>query len=333
MSLPVSGFTAVPNPVMIPFMVMQSSMMMYAAGYNWQMGKRKASAKSNEEVNGMSAQDMAAEVNSMIVKQFPEYKSFINQFDQFVQPLMQEFADVMREMIKAMPATAAGSIPRILTEEQNQSISPTAIAQWLSNIGNIPQAGASGSVPNQPLPDTFTQHQNIRNNLPNYDNMTLGQLRTMIKSMQQINRTDTIEYRTMVETFNRKANEARSKTTVQSTRTTTPVTTRQPTKTELEFRTWNKKAVSLMQDVLSRHRNATQLQQSLNNPASALRKMNITQQRQYLRNLGNRLSSAKLSRDNAKRIALNYYRLGMNSNNHLIKSNASRMYKEVQRFR
>ncbi len=57
MSLPISGFTAVPNPMMLSFLATQGFAIMYYGGAGWQFGKRKVSGMSNEEVNNMTPND------------------------------------------------------------------------------------------------------------------------------------------------------------------------------------------------------------------------------------------------------------------------------------
>lgn len=101
MSLPISGFTAIPNPTMLPFMALQSYFMMLLAGEAWQLGKRKISAMSNEDFNDMDIQEHLESLITRMEKSIPSIEKSIASFTPLAQTLTAE-------MIKTLPEIAKG---------------------------------------------------------------------------------------------------------------------------------------------------------------------------------------------------------------------------------
>ncbi len=117
MSLPISGFTAVPNPTMLPFMALQSYFMMLLAGEAWQLGKRKISAMSNEDFNKLDIQTHLENLITRMEESIPTIEKSITNFTPLAKTLTAE-------MIKTLPEIAKGvgeGIGSILS-----GISPTA---------------------------------------------------------------------------------------------------------------------------------------------------------------------------------------------------------------
>ncbi len=101
MSSPISGFTAVPNPIMLPFMAMQSYFMMLLAGEAWQFGKRKISAMTNEEFNKLDIQTHLSNLITSMEKAIPSIESSMRDFT----PLART---ITAEMVKTLPEIAKG---------------------------------------------------------------------------------------------------------------------------------------------------------------------------------------------------------------------------------
>ncbi len=107
MSLPISGFTAVPNPQMLSYMMSQSWIMMYAAGGAWQYGKRRISAMSNEEFNKTTPIEMLEEHTAMLRAAIPSIQQSLRDMTPLINTLMTQFGSFINEALKALPETAA----------------------------------------------------------------------------------------------------------------------------------------------------------------------------------------------------------------------------------
>ncbi len=107
MSLPISGFTAVPNPQMLSYMMSQSWIMMYAAGGAWQYGKRRISAMSNEEFNKLLPIDLLREHTEMLRSAIPTIQKSIQDMTPLIETLMTQFGSFINEAMKALPQTVS----------------------------------------------------------------------------------------------------------------------------------------------------------------------------------------------------------------------------------
>ncbi len=113
MSLPISGFTAIPNPQMLAFMPIQSYLMMYFAGAGWQIGKRKISAIPNDQFNKMSANDLLKGFTADLRETIPTLESSMQDITPLVNILVKQYGDFAREIINVIPQVAqnvAGSL-------------------------------------------------------------------------------------------------------------------------------------------------------------------------------------------------------------------------------
>ncbi len=107
MSLPISGFTAIPNPQMPAFLGAQSFIMMYQAGEGWQFGKRRISAMKNEDFNKLTPM-MLMERQAMELKgAIPIIEKSMDNMTRMIPMMMEQFGDFTREAIKAIPQTVA----------------------------------------------------------------------------------------------------------------------------------------------------------------------------------------------------------------------------------
>ncbi len=109
MSSPISGFTAIPNPQMLAFMPIQSYLMMYFAGSAWQFGKRKISAKSNEEFNKLTMKTLLEEHTIELKSVIPTLEKSMDDVTPLIRILIEQYGDFVREAIRALPE-AIGNI-------------------------------------------------------------------------------------------------------------------------------------------------------------------------------------------------------------------------------
>ncbi len=103
MSLPLSGFTAVPNPQMLAFMGAQSFIMMYQAGEGWQYGKRKISAMSNEEFNKLTPQ-MVLEKQAVVLRDaLGTIAKSMNDMTPLIGTIVEQYGDFLKEILEHIP--------------------------------------------------------------------------------------------------------------------------------------------------------------------------------------------------------------------------------------
>ncbi len=100
MSLPISGFTAVPNPQMLAFMATQSFLMMQMAGAGWQFGKRKISAMTNIEFNKLSTNQLLSNETADVRKAIPTIEASMKDMTQLMAPIVAQYGDFIKEAIK-----------------------------------------------------------------------------------------------------------------------------------------------------------------------------------------------------------------------------------------
>ncbi len=107
MSLPISGFTAVPNPQMLAFMGAQSFIMMYQAGEGWQYGKRRISAMSNEEFNELTP-ELVLEKQAIVLKNsLKTIEQSMNNMTPMIETIIKQYGEFLRIVIKETPQALA----------------------------------------------------------------------------------------------------------------------------------------------------------------------------------------------------------------------------------
>ncbi len=104
-SFPISGFTAVPNPMMLSFLATQGFAIMYYGGAGWQFGKRKVSGMSNEQVNAMSPNEFLMKLHSETKTMVPTMSQGMKDMTPLIHTTMTQFGAYIREAIKAIPET------------------------------------------------------------------------------------------------------------------------------------------------------------------------------------------------------------------------------------
>ncbi len=101
--MPISGFTAVPNPMMLSFLATQGFAIMYYGGAGWQFGKRKVSGMSNEEVNAMTPNDFLLKLHSETKTMVPTMAQGMKDMTPLITTTIEQFGSYIREAIAAFP--------------------------------------------------------------------------------------------------------------------------------------------------------------------------------------------------------------------------------------
>ncbi len=136
MSSPISGFTAVPNPQMLAFMPIQSYLMMYFAGSAWQFGKRKISAKSNEEFNKLTMKTLLEEHTMELKSVIPTLEKSLQDVTPLVGVLIEQYGDFVKEALKHFPTAVQNVIGPTAFQADNFG----DLKAWLDkNLPGIPK--------------------------------------------------------------------------------------------------------------------------------------------------------------------------------------------------
>ncbi len=120
MSSPISGFTAIPNPYMIPLLFLQSLLIGAGFGIGYQGERRKLSAMSNEKFNdtdlGMHAFNQFKEIlarndfGQMLDLMHPLTKQLAEAFGQFLNQLPENVASVAKEATGGLNLFASSAL-------------------------------------------------------------------------------------------------------------------------------------------------------------------------------------------------------------------------------
>ncbi len=140
MSLPISGFTAVPNPMMLSFLATQGFAIMYYGGAGWQFGKRKVSGMSNEEVNKMSPNEFLMKLHSETKTMVPTMQQGMEDMTPLIKTTIEQFGSYIREAIAAFPQ----AVQNVFEAPENKLVNPAGgyAVSALSGIGTLaPRSG------------------------------------------------------------------------------------------------------------------------------------------------------------------------------------------------
>ncbi len=171
MSLPISGFTAVPNPMMLSFLATQGFAIMYYGGAGWQFGKRKVSGMSNEEVNAMSPNEFLMKLHSETKTMVPTMQQGMKDMTPLITTTIEQFGSYIREAIAAFPQAVSNivgggggefsNIPTTQGQGQGQpSGSTLAFIHYLKALSDATKKGTvAGDITGNKLTfhDTLTQ--------------------------------------------------------------------------------------------------------------------------------------------------------------------------------
>ncbi len=103
MSFPVplpSTFMPLPLAIMIPFMGIQSGVMAQQFGMNFQYGKRKISAMSNEEFNKLTPEQMQADFSTQIKGMIPTFEKSLQDMRPFQRMIFVEMLAVLKTAVE-----------------------------------------------------------------------------------------------------------------------------------------------------------------------------------------------------------------------------------------
>ncbi len=92
-----------PLAMMIPFMGIQSAVMAKQFGENFQYGKRRISAMSNDEFNKLTPQKIQEQANLELKAMIPSMQQSIVDMNEFQKFVIQQFVKVMEDLIHAFP--------------------------------------------------------------------------------------------------------------------------------------------------------------------------------------------------------------------------------------
>ncbi len=110
MALPIGFFMPLPLAMMIPFMGVQSAVMAKQFGENFQYGKRRISAMSNEEFNRLTPKILMENANVELKSMIPSMEASITEMRTFQTFLIQEFIKMIKEAIGAGIGELVGGI-------------------------------------------------------------------------------------------------------------------------------------------------------------------------------------------------------------------------------
>jgi len=92
-----------PLAMMIPFMGIQSAVMAKQFGENFQFGKRRISAMSNEDFNKLTPKIIMSNANKELAAMIPDMRESIASMNTFQTFIIKEFLDMLTEFIHDMP--------------------------------------------------------------------------------------------------------------------------------------------------------------------------------------------------------------------------------------
>ncbi len=173
MSLPIGFFAPLPLPMMIAFMGIQSAVMAEQFGTNFQYGKRRISAMSNEEFNALTPEIMQSQFTAQLKGLIPEMEKQIQSMRPLTDVVIREFAEYIKlavgtvgDLVSQQISSAAPSLGVGGTNTQKFGLSnllPSAFAETSTTIPKTSLSEAvkiSGAV--GPLVPTAEQQQRQR---------------------------------------------------------------------------------------------------------------------------------------------------------------------------
>ncbi len=101
MVLPIGFFMPLPLAMMIPFMGIQSAVMAKQFGENFQFGKRRISAMSNEEFNRLTPKILMENANAELKSMIPSMEQSIKDMSEFQTFLIGEFIRMIGDLLAA----------------------------------------------------------------------------------------------------------------------------------------------------------------------------------------------------------------------------------------
>ncbi len=110
MGFPLSGFTAFPNPYMIPFMGMQSWVIGIMFGMAYQGGKRLISKMPNEEFNALDLNKFGFDQMHKILSRVPEMETMFAEMRPMVEIMIKELEPLLKTLGEATAKYGAQTV-------------------------------------------------------------------------------------------------------------------------------------------------------------------------------------------------------------------------------
>ncbi len=140
-------FMPLPLAMMIPFMGIQSAVMAKQFGENFQFGKRRISAMSNDAFNKLTPKILMENSSSELREMIPSMKDSLRSMDEFQKFIIQEFLGMVRglpaELLKFM-----GIDPRVFEEDYDAYVD-----SFNPKPGTFKDPRDDPNRPNTPFPD------------------------------------------------------------------------------------------------------------------------------------------------------------------------------------
>ncbi len=139
-----------PLAMMIPFMGIQSAVMAKQFGENFQFGKRRISAMSNEEFNKLTPAMLQEQSNAELKAMIPHMQASIQDMRQFQEFMVKEMLKTVGDLLTAGLATVLGLSPdqantalqninNFLTGAQPPIQPPVAPSPQPEPVGPVPE--------------------------------------------------------------------------------------------------------------------------------------------------------------------------------------------------
>ncbi len=196
MSLPISGFTAVPNPMMLSFLATQGFAIMYYGGAGWQFGKRKVSGMSNEQVNKMSPNDFLMQLHNETRTMVPTMAQGMKDMTPLVKTTLVLFGAYIREAIKAFPevvqnilgSTDSGEFSNIPTSSGSSGNLPPQMASFLHYFATLSKATQGNIVAEAENPQLDTSGMSLAQHEENKRQKIIDADRAKVDRQNQLKR-------------------------------------------------------------------------------------------------------------------------------------------------
>ncbi len=181
MVLPIGFFMPLPLAMMIPFMGIQSAVMAKQFGENFQYGKRRISAMSNEEFNKLTPKMIQDNANAELKAMIPSMEQSVQEMRVFQTFLIREFLRTLNDAIKAGFGELFGINQDTLSN----------IEHYLHGHGG----GHDGTTPPPPPPDDGGLDDTRKDKdkpppptkLQNFSNLPTALQKNILSFMQSIN--------------------------------------------------------------------------------------------------------------------------------------------------
>ncbi len=217
MPLPISGFTAIPNPYMIPFMGTQTAVIGMMFGITYQGYKRKISAMSNEDFNKLDVIEYAMSEMRKLTQATPQMEQMFAE----MRPMVQIMAKELGNLLKELPDIVSSTVDTALSSDGRLGSKNLAVAQFVT----LPVAPDVGHQIAQHTPQNQVSSSPTDTGSGNYGSWTLKQLsdrrRWYIKNNKEIPGELTHAYQRKLGTT--KAENTQGNTTVSSPKPNVPI--------------------------------------------------------------------------------------------------------------